>query len=272
MHQLPSFKRPPVTEVVIAARFKRANRFSLPALGGMAQQMAEAGFSKTEERPAYDAPVEEFGSLAEQNSLGLELQLGPPPILYRFLNDAGDELLQVQPNWFAANWRKVDPTAVYGRWNSRWDAFQRWLTVVAESVSDGELDFEQVEVTYVNHIESLGVWSDHGDAPEVFTTLVPIRSEFLGGPEQYSTDLKFVIRSTSDEEKCLGRLHVSIQPAFRRGANTPIFVMKLTARGPATGPGVEGVQGFADIAHEWIVRGFIDLTSETMHKAWDRLT
>ena len=272
MPELPSFERPPVTEVVIAARFRRPNRFSLPALGEMAQQMAKAGFSKTEECPTYEAPIEEFGSPTEQNSLSLELQLGPPPIRYRFLNDAGDELLQVQPNWFAANWRKVEPAAEYGRWNSRWDSFERWLTVVARSVSDGELEFEQVEVTYVNHIEAAGVWSDHGDAPVVFTPIGHAQGEFLGVPEQYSTDMKYVIRSASDEGKRLGRLHVSIQPAFRRGANTPIFGMNLTARGAPTGPGIEGVQGFADIAHEWIVRGFTDLTSEAMQIAWKRLT
>lgn len=272
MPKLPSFERPPVTEVVIAARFKNADRYFVLTLGELAQRMDSAGFSKIEEQPAYDASVEEFEPLSEQHGLPLNLVLGPPPIRYWFSNDAGDELVQVQPNWFAANWRKVDPDAEYGRWNSRWDAFKRWLTVVAESVSDQELDFEQVEVTYVNHIEPLGVWSDHGDAPEVFTTLVPSRREFLGVPEQHSADLKYLIHASPFEKKCLGRLHVSIQPAFRRGTNAPIFVMNLTARGAPTGLGIEGIKGFADIAHEWIVRGFTDLTSEKMHEAWGRLT
>ena len=179
MPDLPSFESPPLTEVVIAARLKRANRYSLLTLGDLARQLAKAGFSKIEERPGYEAPAESFGPASEQSGLSLELLSGPPPIRYWFSNEAGDELLQIQSNWFAANWRKVAPAGEYGRWESRWDAFQRWITVFAGVVSDGKLDFDQVEVTYVNHIEPEEVWSHHGDAALVFTPLALPQSGFL---------------------------------------------------------------------------------------------
>lgn len=270
MNSLPSFKRPPVTEVVIAARFKSAGGYSLPALGDLTRHLQDGGFGTVEERPGYEAPAERFGHAAERSGgLTLELLSGSPPIRYWFLNVVGDELLQVQPNWFAANWRKVAPTAEYGRWDTRWQAFERWLAVTADAFATDELEFDQVEVTYINHIEPEGVWTDHGDAPKVFTSLARAEGAFLAAPEQYSTDLQYVMASPAHGEQ-LGRLHVTITPGFRRPAGAPIFVLNLTARGAPIGPGLLGVQTFADLAHEWIVRGFADLTTDAMHKAWKR--
>ncbi len=272
MRDSPSFENPPVTEVVIAARFRRADAYSLFTLGELAQRLAEAGFSSIEERPGYEAPVESFGSVPEQSGVSLELLTGPPPIRYWFSNEGGDELLQIQSNWFAANWRKVAPEGEYGRWESRWDAFQRWVTVFAGVVSHGDLDFDQVEVTYINHIEPTAIWSHHGDAASVFTPLALANEGFLEEPEQFSANLKYLIRTSNDENESLGRLHVSIDPGFLRPAGAPIFVMNLTARGAPLGSGLEGVRAFAEIAHEWIVRGFADLTSTAMHTVWNRLT
>ncbi len=72
-------------------------------------------------------------------------------------------------------------------------------------------------------------------------------------------------------EPPLGRLHVSIQPGWRKPDNAPIYVLELTARGAPTGIGMEGAQSFFDVGHDWIVRGFRDLTTSDMHKIW-RLT
>ena len=272
MSDLPSFKTPPVTEVVIAARFKRADGYSLLTLGELGQRLAKAGFSNIEERPGYEAPVESFGSAPEQGGVSLELLAGPPPIRYWFSNETGDELLQIQSNWFAANWRKVAPAGEYGRWGSRWDAFQRWITIFAEIVSDEDLDFDQVEVTYINHIEPVAVWNHHGDAASVFKPLAPVNEGFLKEPEQFSANLKYLIRTSPVADTSAGRLHVSIDPGFLRPTGTPIFVMNLTARGAPLGQGLEGVRAFAELAHEWIVRGFTDLTSTAMHDVWHRLT
>ena len=272
MPDLPSFENPPVTEVVIAARFRRADGYSLFTLGELAQKLTEAGFPNIEERPGYEAPAESFGSVPEPIGLSLELLEGPPPIRYWFSNEAGDELLQIQSNWFAANWRRVAPGGEYGRWESRWDAFQRWITVFAGVVSQGGLDIDQVEVTYVNHIERLSVWNHHGHAASVFTPLALVNEGFLSEPEQSSANLKYLIRTSPDEKEVAGRLHVSIEPGFLRPAGAPIFVMNLTARGAPMGSGLEGVRNFAELAHEWIVRGFADLTSTAMHTEWNRVT
>ncbi len=74
-----------------------------------------------------------------------------------------------------------------------------------------------------------------------------------------------------EAEPPLGRLHVSIQPGWQKPGNAPIYVLELTARGAPIGTGVEGARSFFDVGHEWIVRGFRDLTTPHMHTIW-RLT
>lgn len=268
MSTLPSFKSPPVTEVVIGSRFQQAVDYSVVSVGQLGARLRELGFRTVQEQPGYDAPTERFGPGAMVDQVSLELLTGPPPARYWFLNDSGDELLQLQPDWLAANWRKVAPKAEYGRWESRWGAFSAWVDRAEAAVSPGKgLDHNQVEVTYINHIEPSGVWSSHSEASKVFTFLQGASGAFLQAPEQVRIDEQFVM--THDGEP-VGRLHVTVVPGFRRSPAEPVFLMNLTARGKPLGDGREGVKRFAELAHEWIVRGFADLTTSDMHGAWER--
>lgn len=268
MSTLPSFKSPPVTEVVIGSRFEQAAQYSVLSVGQLGTQLQELGFHTVQEHPGYDAPTERFGPGAKANQVSLELLTGPPPTRYWFLNDSGDELLQLQPDWLAANWRKVTPEAKYGRWDSRWAAFSVWIGRVQAAVSpEKDLEHNQVEVTYVNHIEPSGVWSTHSEAAKVFTFLRQENGGFLGAREQIRSDIQFVM---THEGESVGRLHVTVVPGFRRAPAEPIFMMNLTARGRPLGNGLDGIKHFADLAHEWIVRGFAELTTSAMHRAWGR--
>ncbi len=273
-HPLPSFEVPPVTEVVVSSRFRPSEAYNLMSAAALAEWARDRGFPVIEERPGYEAPAEQFGAVAPTNSVSLELLSGPPPMRYWFQNASGDELLQLQPNWVAANWRKVAPTAAYGRWDSRWDAFAAWARQVEAVLGPGKpLEHEQVEVTYVNHIEGRGVWTSHGEAASVFSFLASsadLTDGFLTQPETSTCELHFIIPGDEGGDP-IGRLYVTVSPAFKRPTNEPIFVMNLTARGRPTSGGLDGVRQFAEIAHEWIVRSFSDLTTERMHRAWHRI-
>jgi uncharacterized protein (TIGR04255 family) len=274
MTPLPSFTNPPVTEVVIGARFEHPSNYALRPLARLADSFAGGGFSRVQEQPAYEAPAERFGQPLRTTGVSMELRAGLPPVRYWFLNGIGDELLQLQPNWFACNWRKVAPNAAYGRWEPRWEAFNRWLVEAEQHLADEPLLFDQVEVTYINHIDSQGVWREHSDSHRVFAVTVnPARpgDDFLPPPAQTLVDLTYEITQESDENP-IGRLHVTVKPGFKRPGGEPIFVMNLTARGFPPSPGLDGVRRFAEIGHEWIVRGFAELTSPEMHEAWNRVS
>jgi hypothetical protein len=267
---LPSFVKPPVTEVAVGARFQPLDRWGLVHLGQFASLLADHGFGREEQRPGFDAPTERFGT-PPRAGFEFELVTGAPPVRYWLLNDAGDELLQLQQNWFACNWRKVAPDAKYGRWDSRWEAFERWIREVEDHLNSAPLVFDQAEVTYVNHIEPADTWHDHGDANRVFTFLSEPGGDvrFLPGHEQVAAEMKYVMTVPDRPEEPVGRLSVSLAPAFRP-PQTPIFVLTLVARGAPLGDGLDGVRAFAELAHQWIVRGFADLTTPGMHSEWQR--
>ncbi len=81
---------------------------------------------------------------------------------------------------------------------------------------------------------------------------------------------RYIVPDDSGEP--IGRLHVLFQPAWKKADISPIFTMNLTARGKPLGEGVEGAFAFFDLGHRWIVKGFADLTTETMqYRAWERV-
>jgi len=91
---------------------------------------------------------------------------------------------------------------------------------------------------------------------------------FLSGPEDIGLRVRYIIPGVDGSP--IGRLLVSVDPAYRAEDDRPIYVLLLTARGRPIGQGIEGALGFLDIGREWIVRGFTSLTSPRMHEIWGR--
>lgn len=274
MPDLPSFKRPPVTEVVIAADFEADSETSIVHFGDLARSAQAVGFSEVEERPPHEGAFETFGDrLQGLPQLQLQLHDRPPLPRFWFLNEGGDELLQVQRDWFACNWRKVAPGGEYDRWDPRWEAFERWHQLVVDSFGEDDLVHTQVEVTYINHIhvaEALGSEAELASAFSFLSPPVDARADeaFLPVPESFSHVSSYVI--PGDQEP-VGRLHLNITPATVRETGEQVARMSLTARGrPIDDSTLNGVRRFAEVGHEWIVQAFASLTSRAMHDYWER--
>lgn len=274
MPDLPSFKRPPVTEVVIAAHFEEDSQTSIVHLGKLAGAAQDSGFSKIEERPPHEGVFETFGErLAGLPQLQLQLQDRPPLPRLWFLNNAGDELLQIQRDWFACNWRKVAPGGDYDRWAPRWEAFERWYQQVVNAFGGDDLAHTQVEVTYINHIHVAAALGSEAELINAFSFLSPPADPradraFVPVPESFSHVSSYVI---SGDDGGIGRLHLNITPATVRETGEQVARMSLTARGNPIGDStLNGVRRFAELGHEWIVRAFAAFTSSTMHDYWER--
>src|SRR4051812_4078318 len=60
-HGLPDFGRPPVTEVVLAARFSTQQDLSLVRIVQFWERhLRDEGFVRVEENPRYEPPIERF--------------------------------------------------------------------------------------------------------------------------------------------------------------------------------------------------------------------
>jgi hypothetical protein len=106
-------------------------------------------------------------------------------------------------------------------------------------------------------------WTAHEEIGEVLTVWKHPGGPFPGKAEDVAFHARFVIPGPNGHPA--GRLHVDVQPAFRKRDNKPIFVLNLTARGMAG-----DATGFFDLGREWIVRSFAEMTTPQMHGVWRR--
>src|ERR1700740_3023322 len=109
-------ERPPIVEVVVAVSFENLPPSSLVHYGAFWKERLSSTFPRVEEKPPYTAPVERFGGegFAPQFRFLAEGEFPSPR--FWFLNEPGDEILQLQRNWFACNWRKVNANSSYTHW------------------------------------------------------------------------------------------------------------------------------------------------------------
>ena len=258
---LPDFDNPPVAETVLSVQFDPIAELQTAHLGLLWDRFRET-FPNTAERPPLDPVFEEFPEeLAGGSALQVRTVEEISPRLW-FINPAGSELIQVQNGRFIKNWREVggDPYPHYEKFRPNFDRdYQVFLEFLAENQL-GPLRVNQCEVSYVNHIVAGDGWETFRDVSKIFT-FWQSSAERPGPPEDLRLHSRFVIRSNDGE--AVGRLHVDLQPAFRKPDNRPMYVLNMTARGQV-GDGLD----FFDIGREWVVASFKQLTTSSMHEVW----
>jgi uncharacterized protein (TIGR04255 family) len=192
----------------------------------------------------------------------------PPPRRVFYVDPTGNFLLQVQPTRFLSNWRKERPADAYPRYVTAFQRFSSgWTGFVdfATEASFGVPRTNQYELTYINHIEELGERfpAGIGQYLPLLTWGGAQSTGFLPAPRNALLRLQFALPDGS------GRLHVTVNHGLRQPDGKGILVVDLTARGPAK-PDWSDMATWFDVAHEWIVHGFTDLTSRTAHQRWER--
>jgi uncharacterized protein (TIGR04255 family) len=184
---------------------------------------------------------------------------------------SGDDrnLVQVQRDRFLYNWRKGDSDVEYPRFEKsvrpqfedNWSRFRDFL----ETEQLGAPVVVQCEVTYVNHIPRGEGWQSTGDWHRVFNALAPLRDmKFLPSPEAGRIAFNFLMPEQQ------GRLRVSINQAIRHTDGVDLIVLQLTARGRPKSSEAADIVNWLNLGREWVVRGFTDLTTQSMHKLWER--
>ena len=126
----------------------------------------------------------------------------------------------------------------------------------------------QYEMTYINHIEQKDNWATLGGMGNIFPDFSwrIDQGRFLPEPEAVNWKTIFLLPNRA------GRLYVTINNGIRVHDKQPVMNLEVTARGMPDNLSKEAMWGWFDIAHEWIVRGFTDLTSDYVHKnIWKRL-
>ena len=256
------YQNPPVIEVVCGVSFTPLERFQAIHVG-MFWEHLKADFPGVEEHPPIGTVIERFPGPTPPTA---EIQYVETPPLPRvwFLDKSGNEIIQVQRDVFLLNWRKLAPTDEYPRFRIVMGNFrnhlERFRTFVEEQ-SLGSITPIQYELTYVNHVVEGPLWSQGKSVGELFPDFVwrkPSERFMPFLPNYEAANWRTTFRLPEES----GRLHVSIQTAFRRtNINEPLVVFEMKARGIGMDRSLDALPSWFNIAHEWIVRGFADLTS-----------
>lgn len=268
LETLPEYEQPPVIEVVIGAQFAPISGF-LPTHLGLFWQEIRYEYPAVEVAAPL-APVMErrdFRSAAEMSQV--EVAAVPPLPRMFFIDETNTWLLQLQPDRFLQNWRRSSVDRQYPRFPAVRQRFlSNWVRLFEfcgrQKLATPEVN--QLEVTYINHIEAGEGWQPAAGVSEVFRDFRWDSSDrFLPVPEAIAWKASFAL----PEEQ--GRLHVSVRQAVRRTDDAPVLLCELTAHGMPSNHQSESIAAWIDLAREWIVRGFTDITTDLVQqKHWKR--
>lgn len=264
---LPRFSNPPVAEVAISVQFDELARFELVHFGLFWERIRKR-YPRTEHHPPLPAVVELFRT---QGRASLTVESGFPIGRCWYLSDNELRLVQIQPDRFVINWRKLETEAEYPSYEALRLSFLEELDLFLSFVQEHELgQFEptQCELTYVNHIPAGPGWSNYSELHKVLAPWTGRMSEaYLPQIENLRLAWQYFM---GDKDSAFGRLHVQMQSALRNSDQHPLFVLQFSGRGAPTKGDLPGVLEFLDMSHHWIVRGFTALTTAQMHKIWGR--
>jgi uncharacterized protein (TIGR04255 family) len=270
--QLPQFRVPPVTEVILSGQFEPLTAMHAVHVGTFWNRVRER-YPLSEEHAPLEPVIEMFGApKPPRPEIRLELvdQIKVPRI---WMHDpSGSHLLQIQTDRLIQNWRQVNGVGEYPRYPFVKTRFQESHTAFQDFVTAenlGEIAFNQCEITYVNHILPCVVWEKHSQIGEEFSFWNPGYSDVpLPLQEAASVTTTTVLKSDSGQN--IGRLYLSIQSGYRLQDDLPTFILSLTVRGAPRDEGVSGVLSFFDYGREWIVKTFATITTSQMHEVWGR--
>ncbi len=264
-NDLPEYDNPPVTEVVCGVLFKTLEAFRLPHFG-LFWEKCRLDYPVCQEVAPLMPVIEHFGAEPETPFQLSEIPL--PRVWFVHREDAG--IIQLERDRFLHNWKKSKPTDSYVRYHTVLDLFKRHLDSFDSFLKDnglGTIEPQQYEMTYVNHIVQGEGWDQVSDLGGVFRDHQWNGKEnrFLPGIEHLNLRKSFVLPTNRD------RLHVSIRDGKRTADSKPLFLFELTVRGFPGDVSRSAMWPWFDVAHEWIVRGFTDLTTEGIQKTvWGR--
>lgn len=259
---LPKFNNPPVVEVALSISFEPLERFRSAHAGKLWERVRDR-FPVTEDQPELPPVTEEPTAPAAPPRFEL---MDRPRIRTWFQSADGTQLLQLQHDRIAYNWKRGPESQPYPSYEEVERRFLELLPMVVDFIEReglGKVVPTQAELTYVNHIRER-----HDQIDRVIALWRGVQQGFLPPVE----DVRFAIRYLimDDAKKMIGRLLAQLQPAFITSTRAEVLNLNMIARGRPRSSDIDGAIAFLRLGHEWIVRGFAEITTPEMHAKWKR--
>ncbi len=261
---LPEFEKPPIIEALLGVEFAPLKGWAIPH-HGLFWQRIRSDYPKQ----TVHAPIATTSELKKGPGPVLELVQGPPSVRCWYIDEPETRLLQVQDTHFLHNWRKVSGIEPYPRYfdsirpvfEAEW---KRFLGFLEDERIEGP-DVLRCEITYINHFEKGQEWSDHSDLGQILSDWrLKVDHDFLPPHQLGRLQLAYPIANNK------GTLFARLEPGIRNRDAKEILQLTLTAKGKPESSETDHIMAWYDVAHEWIVRGFTDITTTEMHSRWGR--
>jgi uncharacterized protein (TIGR04255 family) len=255
------FENPPVVEVVCGVLFSPITSLRTAHVGRYWNEIIQE-FPLVDEAPPLPPAIETYDPV---QSIEVEFRFVPPLARTWFKGDHGG-LIQLQRDRFVYNWKRLSPDdGEYPSYDRVIEDFERqWRLFCAFLAKEalGDIVVRQLELAYVNIIPDRSVpvgdpvFRDH--APDTS------RSRFLPKLDSFAWRTSYMLPDNA------GRLHVQISSARQADSGDPIRRLDMVARGINENATVS-MRTWFDLAHDWIVRGFADVTTPNMQaEVWRR--
>lgn len=254
-HPLPSFKKPPINEVVFGCQFEQLKDIKVTHFGDLWNRLKQ-DFPKVE----HALPIANAEGLVPEDQ-----ETGLPFVRTWFINNSDSRLIQFQPDRFYYNWRKKEGESEYPRFEEVFGCFERYFKILGCFVAENNLGVfapKVWELTYTNHIS---VDQSHS-LSEIFKDL----HWTLGRDRFLPTPSNPVWAATFNMPHEAGSLVVKFGNGRVQGEERKVQVLELAARGFVEDSSDRAREDWFSLAREWIVRGFTDLTSDEAHRFWER--
>jgi uncharacterized protein (TIGR04255 family) len=262
--KLPHYANPPVTEVAFSIFFSSIDILT-PHIGRLWDEFQPNYPSCSDVAPLIPK-VEIFNETIEAEFRFTDI---PPLPRVWFISSDETRIIQIQRDCFIHNWRKIQPEDEYLRYEKLICEFKEHLSQLDSFLQEanlGRVHPKQYELIYVNQIPLGNGWQTLGDIGDIFPDFAwrSNSQRFLGNPKAISWTTTFEMPNQ------IGRLHVAIRHVM--SDNVPMLSFELTARGIGEDKSLGNITNWFDVAHEWIVRGFADLTGEKFQNdIWNRV-
>jgi uncharacterized protein (TIGR04255 family) len=257
---LPNYRRPPVIEVAAGVQFEELKGWQTRYFGQFWNEFS-AEYPFTQDQPPTPDVLE--------GGPRLEILTLPPLRRMLLLSKDQNYVIQLQESRLHFNWRKVKDTDEYPRFEKA--IFPRFLDVwgrfsnFATRMTLGNVRPQRYELTYINHIEPKGDY--FAEALETKVKLfqwsaIKGEAKFLTAPTAVSAAWTFQL---PDQR---GVAQANLTQATRADGRS-VLVLGMSCGGPASAR--YSLDEWFATAHEWIVRGFADLTTDSAQSEWGRI-
>lgn len=256
---LPKFDNPPVIETVLGVQFK-------PLVGWQTQHIGLYGsrirsnFPEIQVHPPLPDSKELFGDHADGQQ-SIRFSFSPLMIPRAWFIGRHGWLVQVQDSKFFSNWRKEHGGGKYPEYKAFKEHFSKEYARFCDFLRHEKVgipEIEQVEVSYINHIVDYDSWND------VFPVWSRRKRGFL--PDAYAIEIREVFPIDTDK----GRLYLRAEPVIRHTDGKEVIQFTLTAKVLVASKDDQEISNHLRLAHDWVVKGFADYTTEEMHAKWMR--